>query len=148
MSEPLKTGISSITDKMVTIRHATDTDRVRVEEYLRNHGKTDAAVNADVVIAVEDERIIGFGIMKKEQDAGCISLFEDSRRKGIGTSIVKHLLASDPLRKVYATHYASYFTNADFIRARHHHAARSRKRSAPCRVPLMERLSIAAYQPS
>jgi N-acetylglutamate synthase-like GNAT family acetyltransferase len=146
MSDPRKTGISSITDKMVIIRHATDTDRVRVEEYLNKHGKSDNLSAAEVVIAAEDERIIGFGIMKKEQDAGCVSLFEDSRRKGIGSSIVKHLLSHEPLKRVYAAHYSSYFTNSGFARAKQQHASRSRKSGVLCRVPLMERMAIAAYE--
>lgn len=146
MSDPQKTGMSSITDKMVVIRHATDTDRVRVEEYLNKHGKSENLNDAELVIAAENERIIGFGIMKKEQDAGCVSLFEDSRRKGIGSSIVKHLLSHEPLKRVYATHYASYFTNSDFARAKQQHAARSRKNGIMCRMPLMERLAIAAYE--
>jgi len=146
MSDRRKTGISSITDKMVVIRHATDTDRVRVEEYLSKHGQSDALAEAEVVIAAEEERIIGFGIMKKERDAGCLSLFEDSRRKGIGSSIVKHLLSHEPLKRLYAAHYASYFTHSGFARARQLHAARSRKDSVNCRVPLMERMTIAAYE--
>ncbi len=146
MSDPRKTGISSITDKMVIIRHATDTDRVRVEEYLNKHGKNENLADVDVVIAAEDERIIGFGIMKREQEDGCVSLFEDSRRKGIGSSIVKHLLSHSPLKRVYATHYASYFTNPGFARVKQQHASRLRKNNVPCRVPLMERLTIAAYE--
>jgi len=146
MSDPRKTGLSSITDKMVTIRHATETDRVRVEEYLNKHGKSENLTDAEVVIAAEDERIIGFGIMKKQQDAGCVSLFEDSRRKGIGSTIVKHLLSHEPLKRVYAAHYASYFTNSDFVRTRQQHAARSRKSGVLCRATLMERMVIAAYQ--
>jgi N-acetylglutamate synthase-like GNAT family acetyltransferase len=146
MPDTRRTGMSSITDKMVTIRHATDTDRVRVEEYLMKHGKYQNLADAEVVIAAEEERIIGFGIMKKEQDAGCVSLFEDSRRKGIGSPIVKHLLSDEPLKRVYAAHYASYFTNSGFARAKQQHAARSRKGGAPCRTPLMERLAITAYE--
>jgi N-acetylglutamate synthase-like GNAT family acetyltransferase len=146
MSDPQKTGISSITDKMVIIRHASDTDRVRVEEYLNKHGESATLTDAQLVIAAEDERIIGFGIMKKERDAGCVSLFEDSRRKGIGSSIVKHLLSHEPLKRVYAAHYASYFTNSGFTRARQQHAARSRKSGVMCRIPLMERVAIAAFE--
>jgi N-acetylglutamate synthase-like GNAT family acetyltransferase len=146
MADPRKTGISSITDKMVVIRHATDTDRVKIEEYLSKHGNIDNLAEAEVVIAAEEERIIGFGILKKEESAGCVSVFEDSRRKGIGSSIVKHLLSYEPLKKAYATRYASYFTRSGFARARQAHAARSRKDGVLCRVPLMERLTIAAYE--
>jgi hypothetical protein len=59
---------------------------------------------------------------------------------------VKHLLSYEPLKKVYASRYASYFTNPGFAQARQHHASRSRRNGAPCRIPLMERLAIAAYE--
>jgi N-acetylglutamate synthase-like GNAT family acetyltransferase len=146
MSDPRTTGISSITGKMVSIRHATGRDLVLVDEYLRkNHANMDRG-NADVVVAEEDVRIIGFGILKKENDEGCVSLFEDSRRKGIGSSIVKHLIAYAPVKKVYGTRYATYFTRSGRTRAGSAHASRRRKASVRCRAPLMERLSLAAYE--
>ena len=145
MPDPRKTGVSSITGKMVVVRHATDTDRVVVQEYLE-HNHTDSAIgNADVVIAEESERIIGFGIMKKEGDGGCVSLFEDSRRRGIGATILSHLTEYSPVKKLYGKRYVSYFTRANFARRQKVHAARPRKSGAPCRVPIMERLSIPAY---
>jgi N-acetylglutamate synthase-like GNAT family acetyltransferase len=92
MHDPRKTGISSITGKMVSIRHATSADLTRVEGRLKRlHADSDLA-NAEVTVASEDERLIGFGILRKEKDGGCVSLFEDGRRKGIGSSIVKHLM--------------------------------------------------------
>ncbi len=146
MSNPQTSGISSITGKMVSIRHATGRDLVLVEEYLeKNHANLDAG-NAEVVVAEEDERIIGFGILKKENDEGCISLFEDSRRKGIGSSILKHLLEYTPVRKVYATRHASYFARSGRTREGSGHSSRTRKKSIYCRAPLMERLSLAAYE--
>jgi N-acetylglutamate synthase-like GNAT family acetyltransferase len=146
MSDPRKTGISSITDKMVVIRHATDTDRVRVEEYFKEHGTADDLGKADVVVAAEDGRIIGFGVLKKENDAGCVSVFEDSRRKGIGPAIVKHLMAFEPLKRVYATRNVSYFTRYGFVRKTSQRPARATRSGRECRMPLMERLSTATYQ--
>lgn len=146
MSDPRKTGISSITDKTVVIRHATDTDRVRVEEYFRTHGNADDLSNADLVVAAEEERIIGFGILKKDHDAGCISVFEDSRRKGIGSAIVKHLMSYQPLKRVYATRQVSFFTRYGFARKSGQRPARAARIGRECRMPLMERLSTAAYQ--
>src|SRR5208337_5639255 len=87
MEEAGKRGISSITGKIVIIRHATDRDRVIVEQYLGQES-SDAHINgAEIAVALENDRIIGFGILKKERGAGCVSVFEDSRRKGIGSSI-------------------------------------------------------------
>ena len=146
MSDPRKTGISGITDKTVVIRHATDTDRVRVEEYFRQHGNANDLGNADLVVAAEEERIIGFGILKKENDAGCVSVFEDSRRKGIGSVIVKHLMSYEPLKRVYATRNVSFFTRYGFARKTGQRPARATRSGRECRMPLMERLSTAAYQ--
>jgi N-acetylglutamate synthase-like GNAT family acetyltransferase len=144
MPDPRKTGISSITGKIVTIRHATETDLVNVGEYLKKNHADSELNNAEVVVAAEDNRIIGFGILKKAESAGCVSLFEDSRRKGIGSSIVKHLLEFAPLKKVYTTRYASYFTHSGFARTRGP-SARSSRSGVLCRAPLMERLTLAAY---
>lgn len=148
MPDPRKTGISSITGKMVSIRHATDTDRVIVGEYLKQHHSDSDLNDAEVVVAAEDQRIIGFGILKKENDEGCVSLFEDSRRRGIGSTIVSHLMEYAPVKTVYAARYASYFTRPGFMRVKNVHAARSRKNGASGRMPLMERLSVAAYKKS
>jgi hypothetical protein len=51
MSDPRKTGISGITGKFATIRHATESDIVDVEEYLRKHHSDSDLKNADVVVA-------------------------------------------------------------------------------------------------
>jgi N-acetylglutamate synthase-like GNAT family acetyltransferase len=146
MSDPRKTGISSITDKSVVIRHATETDRVRVEEYFKRHGNAADLGTADLVVAAEEQRIIGFGILKKENDAGCVSVFEDSRRKGIGSVIVKHLMEYGPLKRVYATRNVSFFTRYGFARETGQPRARATRSGRECRMPLMERLSTAAYQ--
>ena len=55
MIDPRKTGISSITGKMVVIRHATGTDLVRVAEYLNQFGKADDLGDAEVVVAAGPE---------------------------------------------------------------------------------------------
>jgi N-acetylglutamate synthase-like GNAT family acetyltransferase len=145
MPDPRKTGISSITGKVVSIRHATTGDLVDVAEYLSRHHADSDLSNAEVVVAAEDRRIIGFGILKKGNDAGCVSLFEDSRRRGIGSSIVKHLMEYAPVKRVYAARYASYFTRHGLERGRKVHAARTRENNVLCRAPLMEPLSLAAY---
>lgn len=145
MSDPRKTGISGITGKLVLIRHATSGDLVDVEMYLKKHHTGPELDNAEVVVAAEDRRIIGFGILKKENGAGCVSLFEDSRRKGIGTTILRHLLEYTPVKKLYASRYASYFTHSGFTRVHGVPSSRSTRSGNACRAPLMERLSLAAY---
>jgi hypothetical protein len=139
MYDPKKTGISGITGKMVIIRHATNTDRVRIEEYLQLHQGHSDIDQADVVVASEQERIIGFGVLKKGDGAGCISLFEDSRRKGIATAITHHLAQYAPGEKLYVSRLVSYFTRIGF-RKRLARASRNRTSTAGCTMPLLEPL--------
>jgi N-acetylglutamate synthase-like GNAT family acetyltransferase len=145
MPDPRKTGISNITGIMVVVRHATESDLVDVEEYLKKHHADSDIKNAEVVVASEDRRIIGFGILKKENDTGCVSLFEDSRRRGIGSTIMKHLMAYTSVTKVYASRYASYFTHSGFTRTSKGPSSRATRSSGACHGPLMERLALAAY---
>ncbi len=142
MSDPRKTGISGITGKMVTIRHATESDLVDLEDYLRKHHTDSDLQNAEVVVASEDRRIIGFGILKKENETGCVSLFEDSRRKGIGSTIVKHLLEYSTVKRLYATRYTSYFTRYGLLRSGNPSARATRSGD---RRAILEPLSLATY---
>jgi N-acetylglutamate synthase-like GNAT family acetyltransferase len=144
MYDPRKTGISGITGKVVTIRHATESDLADLEEYMKRHHANSSLENAAVVVAAEDRRIIGFGVLKKENEAGCVSLFEDSRRKGIGSTIVKHLMEYAAVKRLYASRYASYFTRYDFLRSGMP-SARATRTDDSCKRPMMERVSLAAY---
>lgn len=146
MSDSRKTGLSPITGKTVVIRHANTSDLARVEEYLKKYGNAEGLGNADVVVATEAERIIGFGLLKKESDAGCLSVFEDSRRKGIGSSIIRHLVQYEPLKQIYASRSVSYFTRYGFVRGRGGRTARTTRRRDGRGMPLMEPLPIAAFE--
>lgn len=144
MSDPRKTGISGITGKFVTVRHATENELVDVEDYLRkNHADSDLK-NADVVVASEDHRIIGFGILKKENDEGCLSLFEDSRRKGIGSTIISHLKEYAAVKRLHASRYISYFTRYGFLRSGRP-SARATRSGDSCGRFDRERLALATY---
>jgi hypothetical protein len=142
MTDPKRTGISSITGKVVVIRHATETDLVRINESYNQDGMTNLS-NADVVVALEGNRIIGFGVLKKENDAGCMSIFEDSRRKGIGESIKNHIMAIDPPEKVYATRNTTYFTVSGLKQRKRRSAASGTSMAeGRCSMPLMERVAV------
>ncbi len=142
MNDARKTGLSGITGKIVVIRHATDRDRVIIGEYLGNNDLNSGIDGSEIAVALENERIIGFGILKKEREGGCVLLFEDSRRKGIATPIVKHLMEYAGLKKVYAARNATYFTRSKPIHGKQRHIARPNK-NIPCRVPMMEPLPLA-----
>ena len=104
--------------RMVVVRHATIHDLSIVEGYLKGSGEVSELADADVVVAAEESRIIGFGILKKEYGAGCISLFEDSGRKGIGSSILRHIMEHTPRERVYASRFVSYFSSSGLTRTR------------------------------
>ncbi len=144
MADPRMTGMSIITGKLVSLRHANDTDRVIVEEYLKQSSAESDLGNAEIVVAAENDRIIGFGILKREDDAGCVSLFEDSRRRGIGSVILNHLAEFTPATRVYASRYVNYFARSNSAWLRKIHSRRAKTASARCRVPLMERVALAA----
>jgi N-acetylglutamate synthase-like GNAT family acetyltransferase len=139
-----KKGMSSITGKIVIIRHATDRDRVIVEQYLGQYSSDAHISGAEITVALENDRIIGFGILKKERGAGCVSLFEDSRRKGIGSPIAKHLVKYAGLERVYSTRKATYFAHPGFASGNMRAVSRVSKKVFQCRTTLMERLPLAA----
>lgn len=139
MYDPKRTGVSGITGKMVVIRHATESDRARVEEYLRLYQGNADIEQADVVVAAEQARIIGFGVMKKGDGAGCISLFEDSRRKGIASAITNHLAQFAPGGKLFISRSVSYFTRSG-LGKRSEQFTRRRRSAAGCTMPLLEPL--------
>jgi N-acetylglutamate synthase-like GNAT family acetyltransferase len=151
MPNPSVTGISSITGKTVYIRHATESDLVDVQAYLerREHGERDLA-QSDVVVAAEDNRIIGFGVLEKTHDpnAGCATIVEDGRRRGIGVSIVRHLIEYAPMRTVYGeAGMHRYFTRLGFTRAkktRHEHVNSAAE--SMCRRQRKRGLALAAYE--
>lgn len=122
MPNPLSTGISNITGKTVYIRHATEWDVVNILDYLKRHGQEERDLaQSDVVVATEEDRLIGFAILEKgrESDADCVTVIEDTRRRGIGAPIVRHLMEYSQVRTVYsAGGMPGYFTRLGFRRAK------------------------------
>jgi len=123
MPNPKLTGISSITGKIVTIRHATESDMVFIEENLKKyHFDADDLDPSQFVVAAENGDIIGFGRLRKTGDVydiGCVAVIEQQRRRGIGASIVRHLIEYAPVRTVYVvTDFVDYFKRLGFTQAR------------------------------
>jgi hypothetical protein len=92
MSDPYRTGISKITGKMVSIRHATERDLVDIGEYVRRHKGACALAGADAVVAVEEDRMIGFGILQRSGSTPCITVRELRRGSGLGPLIAGHMM--------------------------------------------------------
>jgi N-acetylglutamate synthase-like GNAT family acetyltransferase len=124
MKNPRLTGISSITGKTVYIRHATESDIVTVREYLKRntHNRSEPdLMHSDVVVAAEEDRLIGFGILEKadDNDAGCVTIAENGKRRGIGASIAHHLMEYSPMKTIYVTAgEPGYFTGLGFSKSK------------------------------
>lgn len=119
MADSRRTGISGITGKLVTIRHAREADRVNIREALGSGGESlDGLSGTEMVVAMEDDRMIGFGILKRDDgDGACLRLVENTRRRGIGRSILLHMLETAGPRKVVASReFARYLDGFGFRR--------------------------------
>jgi len=91
VADPHRTGISKITGKLVTVRHATGRDLIEIHEYLTKHRGGCIQQGADVVAAVEDEHLIAFGITQRID--GNERIVVRALRKGsrLGPLIVRHI---------------------------------------------------------
>ena len=91
MADPYRTGISNITGKLVTIRHATGRDLIGIREYLQKHHGGCLQKDADVVAAVENDRLVAFGIVQRI--GGDERIIVRDLRKGsrLGALIVNHI---------------------------------------------------------
>ena len=92
VNDPYRTGISRITGKMASIRHATERDLIEIREYLERHRVPCALEGADAVIAVEADRMIGFGIVQRSGLNPCITVRELRRGSGLGPLIAGHMM--------------------------------------------------------
>ncbi len=145
---PKKTGISAITGKILTIRHATESDLIRIEETLSS-GRIKGINPAEYqfVVAAENRDIVGFGglrIMSPAQDDACIMVHEKRRNRGIRTMIVRHLIEYASTRRVYAPpELGSSFKELGFHAAR---TASSSLTAASCRGSGRYGSSLVAYE--
>lgn len=138
MTNPRLTGISNITGKVVYIRHATEWERELLA--MRANGRrhdTSGAEFRQVVVAAEENRIIGFAVLQKGADSreACVSVSELKSRRGIGAPIVRHLMEYSPEKTVYAASgRPRYFTSIGFTRKRSSPAERKKYAERSCRL--------------
>lgn len=92
MRDPYRTGISGITGTLASIRHATEQERAEIGEYVARHKGTCGLEGAEAVVAVEDDRMIAFGILQRKGPKPCVTIRELRRGKGLGTLIADHLM--------------------------------------------------------
>ncbi|HSA78377.1 MAG TPA: GNAT family N-acetyltransferase [Nitrospirota bacterium] len=150
MPNPRLTGISNITGKTVYIRHATEWDVVNIRDYLKRHGQEDRDLTqADVVVAAEEDRLIGFAILEKGRgsEADCVTVIEDTRRRGIGAPILRHLMEYARVRTVYsAAGMPGYFMRLGFTRAKKTQRKHKGTAAHICRRQGKGGLSLVAYE--
>jgi hypothetical protein len=77
---------------MVSIRHATERDLIDIRAYLARHRVPCALEGADAVIAVEQDRMIGFGIVQRGGLTPCITVRDLRRGSGLGSLIAEHMM--------------------------------------------------------
>ena len=144
------TGISSITGKTVYIRHATEWDVVNIKDYLKRYGQKERDLTqSDVVVAAEEDRLIGFAILEKgrESDADCVTVIEDTRRRGIGAPIVRHLMEYAQVKTVYSpAGMPRYFTRLGFTRTKTAQRKHAGAAAHVCRWQGKGGLSHVAYE--
>jgi predicted DCC family thiol-disulfide oxidoreductase YuxK/N-acetylglutamate synthase-like GNAT family acetyltransferase len=86
-------------------------------EHLTQHQKD--ALNltpSEIVVAAEEDYIIGFGILEKARDdTGCLRVEENARRHEIGAFVVRHLLDYAPMKTIYvASDKPGYFRKLNY----------------------------------
>jgi hypothetical protein len=91
MRDPYRTGISKITGKLVTIRHATGRDLIEIREYLQRHHAGCIQKDAEVVAAVENDRLIGFGIVQRIGGDERVVVRDLHKGSRLGPLIVGHI---------------------------------------------------------
>jgi len=117
---PKVTGISDITGKVVTVRHATEADMGFIEEKMKEyHFDTQNLDYGEFTVATENGNVIGFGRLKKTDtiyEVGCILVIEGKSGKGVGQLILKHLMEYVPVDRVYVmTDWVDYFKKLGFV---------------------------------
>jgi N-acetylglutamate synthase-like GNAT family acetyltransferase len=119
MANSKSTGISNITGKTVYIRHATEWDMVILGERLTRRQKEAVTLEESaIVVAAEEERIIGFGVLEKAREGvGCLMVTVSSRGREIKPFIVRHLLEYAPMKTIYAaSDRPGYFKRLGFTK--------------------------------
>ncbi len=95
MTDGRKRTNASVAGRTVYIRHATEWDLDTIlNERISGGVEMPELDPARVVVAAEEDRIIGFGIVGEatKEGAVCVTVFEKKDRRGIGTSIVRHVV--------------------------------------------------------
>jgi len=112
MRNPRKTGISSITGKMLTIRHANESEQIDVADSMKKRGEETLYLSRDdIVIASQGDRLLGYvALMRNDatgRDGGCLSLSDGRLQRGIGREMLRHLFDYSSVKNVSADRVAA-----------------------------------------
>ncbi len=105
----------------IRIRPASPDDKPFIKKHIEKFRLDDEDLNYhQFVVAVEGEKIIGFGRIrphKKIYELGCVGVIENKRNQGIGKKIAEHLINVFPSDDVYiTTDLPEYFERLGFKR--------------------------------
>ena len=141
----------SLIGMTVTVRHATESDMVFIEENLRRHNFD--AGNLDYrqfVVAAENGGIVGFGRLTKTGEMyaiGCVVVIEEKRGRGVGSLIVRHLLEESPVKLVYiVTDLVDYFKGLGFVELKAGSKELMDSLDEACRERLKQNTVIMVYE--
>jgi hypothetical protein len=105
MRKSRDTGISGITGKVLYIRHATESERIDISGILmKQAGKSRDISGADIVVASQESRPLGFAVLTKNAGglSGCLDLYESGRHRGFSREVLRHLFDYSTVRHVAA----------------------------------------------
>ena len=92
---PKVTGISEITGKRVSVRHAVEADLVFIKQGLAAHKvayKPRKLDYREFVVAAKDNSIIAFGRLRASGDAFILEVYESRNRRDVDRLVVEHLI--------------------------------------------------------
>jgi len=105
MKNSRETGISSITGKVLYIRHANESERIDIADILKKRaGKFLDISEADIVVASQGARLLGFAVLTKNAGgvSGRLNLYESGRRRGFSREMLRHLFDYSTVKHVAA----------------------------------------------
>jgi hypothetical protein len=81
MRNPRETGISSITGKMLIIKHASESEQIDVADIMKKRaGESLDLSRDDIVTTSQGDRLLGFAVLKNDargRSGGRLSLSDD-----------------------------------------------------------------------
>jgi hypothetical protein len=111
MRNPHETGISSITGKMLIIKHASESEQIDVADSMKKRaGESLDLSRDDIVTTSQGGRLLGYAALIRdvtERDGGWLSLSDGRLHRGITREMLRHLFAYSAVNEVSADRSAA-----------------------------------------